>query len=75
MLGWRIITLASATLKASVRFPPLRGMYQRGTCEGCDTSVSRIHLRELPSMDLSVDVEDAIDIGEEELLRMFSTRR
>ena len=33
------MTLASARLKASVRFPPLRGMYQRGgTCKGCGTS-------------------------------------
>ena len=32
------MTLASARLKASVRFPPLRGMYQRGgTCKGCDS--------------------------------------
>ena len=32
------MTLASARLKASVRFPPLRGMYQTGgTCKGCDT--------------------------------------
>ena len=32
------MTLASARLKASVRFPPLRGMYQRGgTFKGCDT--------------------------------------
>ena len=31
------MTLASARLKASVRFPPLRGMYQTGgTCKGCD---------------------------------------
>ena len=37
MLGWCIVTLASARLKASVRFPLLRGMYQRGgTCKGCD---------------------------------------
>ena len=37
MLGWCIVTLASARLKAFVRFPPLRGMYQRGgTCKGCD---------------------------------------
>ena len=37
MSGWCIVTLASARLKASVRFPPLRGMYQRGgTCKGCD---------------------------------------
>ena len=37
MLGWCIVTLASARLKASVQFPPLRGMYQRGgTCKGCD---------------------------------------
>ena len=29
--------LASARLKASMRFPPLRGMYQRGgTCKRCD---------------------------------------
>ena len=34
MLGWCIVTLASASLKASVRFPPFRGMYQRG--KGCD---------------------------------------
>ena len=39
MWGWCIVTLASARLKASVRFPPLRGMYQRGgTCKGCDSS-------------------------------------
>ena len=38
MWGWCIATLASARLKASVRFPPLRGMYQTGgTCKGCDT--------------------------------------
>ena len=37
MLGWCIVTLASARLKASVRFSPLRGMYQkRCTCKGCD---------------------------------------
>ena len=31
------MTLASARLKASVRFPSLKGMYQRGsTCKGCD---------------------------------------
>ena len=37
MWGWCIVTLASARLKASVRFPPLRGMYQTGgTCKGCD---------------------------------------
>ena len=28
MLGWCIVTLASARLEASMRFPPLRGMYQ-----------------------------------------------
>ena len=40
MLGWCIVTLASARLKASVQFPPLRGMYQRGgTCKGCDNQV------------------------------------
>ena len=34
------MTLASARLKASVRFPSLRGMYQRGgTCKGCDTYI------------------------------------
>ena len=38
MLGWCILTPPSARLKASVRFPPLRGMYQRrGTCKGCDS--------------------------------------
>ena len=37
MWGWCIVTLASARLKASVRFPPLREMYQTGgTCKGCD---------------------------------------
>ena len=37
MLGWCIVTLGSARLKASVQFPPLRGMYQRGgTFKGCD---------------------------------------
>ena len=29
MWGWCIVTLASARLKASMRFPPLRGMYQK----------------------------------------------
>ena len=29
MLGWCIVTLVGARLKASVRFPPLRGMYQK----------------------------------------------
>ena len=39
MLGWCIVILASARLKASVQFPPLRGMYQTGgTCKGCDSS-------------------------------------
>ena len=43
MWGWCIETLASARLKASVRFPPLRGMYQRGgTCKGCDTMLGKI---------------------------------
>ena len=36
MLGWCIVTLAGARLKASVRFPPLRGMYQGGTCKEHD---------------------------------------
>ena len=40
MLGWCIVTLAGARLKASVRFPPLRGMYQRGTYNGCDTKTA-----------------------------------
>ena len=32
------MTLASARLKASVWFPPLRGIYQKGgTCKGCDS--------------------------------------
>ena len=44
MLGWCIETLASARLKASVRFPPLRGMYQRGgTCKGCDIDSAFAH--------------------------------
>ena len=30
------MTLAGARLKASVRFLPLRGMYQRDTCKGCN---------------------------------------
>ena len=29
MLGWCIVTLVGARLNASVRFPPLRGMYQK----------------------------------------------
>ena len=36
MLGWCIVILVGARLKAFVRFPPLRGMYQRGTYKGCD---------------------------------------
>ena len=40
MLGWCIVTLASARLKASVWFPPLRRMYQRGgTCRGATAQV------------------------------------
>ena len=39
MLGWCIVTLAGARLKASVWFPPLRGMYQRDTCEGHNTKL------------------------------------
>ena len=35
MLDWYIVTLAGARLKASVRFPPLREMFQRGTCKRC----------------------------------------
>ena len=30
------MTLASAMLKAFVQFPLLKGVYQRGICEGCD---------------------------------------
>ena len=37
MLNWCIVTLASARLKAFMRFPLLRGMYQGGTCKGHDT--------------------------------------
>ena len=29
MLGWCIMTLMNARLKASMWFPPLRGMYQK----------------------------------------------
>ena len=36
MFGRCIVTLAGTRLKFSVRFSPLRGMYQRGTCKGCD---------------------------------------
>ena len=36
MLGWCIVTLASARLKAFVRFPPLREVFQRGTSKGCN---------------------------------------
>ena len=32
------MTLAGSRLKASVRFPSVRGMYQRGTCKGCNKS-------------------------------------
>ena len=46
MLGWCIVTLASARLKASMQFPPLRGMYQRGgTCKGCDSQHKPWHWR------------------------------
>ena len=37
MLGWCIVTLADARLKASVQFSPLRGMYQVGTCKRRDS--------------------------------------
>ena len=33
------MTLVGAKLKASVWFPPLRGMYQRGICKGRDTKL------------------------------------
>ena len=36
MLGWCIVTLAGTRLKAFMRFPSWRGMYQRGTCNECD---------------------------------------
>ena len=36
MLDWCIVTLAGVGLKASVRFSPLGGIYQRGTFKGCD---------------------------------------
>ena len=36
MLNWCIVTLAGARLKASIRFPPIRGMYQGDTCKGHD---------------------------------------
>ena len=40
MLGWCIVTFASARLKASVRFLPLGGIYQRGgTCKGCNSTI------------------------------------
>ena len=49
MWGWCLVTLASARLKASVRFPPLRGMYQTGgTCKGCDTDP--VLLQSLPAL-------------------------
>ena len=35
MLDRCIVTLTGAGLKASKQFPPLRGVYQRGTCKGC----------------------------------------
>ena len=45
MLDWCIVTLASARLKASVWFPPLRRMYQKGgTCKGCDIYGSTIQV-------------------------------
>ena len=34
MLGWHIVTLAGARLKASVQFPPLRRMYQKRHLQG-----------------------------------------
>ena len=40
--------LASARLKASMQFPPLRQMYQRGgTCKGCENLPSQKKLDEL----------------------------
>ena len=48
MWSWCIVTLASARLKASVRFPPLRGMYQTGgTCKGCEMQTLRATYRSL----------------------------
>ena len=41
MLGWCIVTLAGARLKASVQFPPLRRMYQGGTCKRHNTYVAK----------------------------------
>ena len=43
MLGWCIVILASARLKASMRFPSLRGIYQRGgTCKRCDKNLESL---------------------------------
>ena len=36
MLGWCIVTLVGARLKAFLRFSPLRGTYQKNTCKECD---------------------------------------
>ena len=50
MLGWCIMTLASARLKASVRFLSLRGMYQKGgTCKACDSQTEQSRLRAVRS--------------------------
>ena len=40
MLGWCIVILASARLKASVRFPPFRGMYQKRHLQGVRQDLS-----------------------------------
>ena len=57
MLGWRIVTLASARLMASMRFPPLREVYQRGTCKGCDIQSSLEHLLFRGALACGLDLE------------------
>ena len=58
MWGWCIVTFTSARLKASVRFPPLRGMYQRGgTCKGCDIITQQEHSRRVLYKYIARDIE------------------
>ena len=76
MWGWCIVTLASARLKASVRFPPLRGMYQTGgTCKGCDRNRD-LDLPDHSGTDRNLDltrrllaIEDLEEAREEALTR------
>ena len=48
MLSWCIVTFVSTRLKAFIRFPPLRGMYQKGgTCKDATQFDLRRSLKKL----------------------------